>query len=422
MYARYVIFALALCCLSLANAPVEALSRRDAILIALEANPEVTAAEKAWEAAQARSRQARALPDPELELEYEELPGVTRFGDFGSRAFGATQRIESPLKWWRRSSAARQAAEAVHLGLLEMTRLDISSRVKVAYDRVLFNQKKLEYIQQNLQLAQDFLEKAQLRLEAGDVSQLEVLRAEVEAGRAANRLSSIRNELAIARAELNTLLVRESVAVSEIDGALDFEPVTLALKPLQQSALEQRPDLLGAEWALASAHSERGLARAALLPDLNIGLFRQTIQDTGGKDDLWRVGLSLEFPLWGAARQRGLLAEANASVGQVTAEQSALRYRVLLEVESAFLEVQTSALQVRLYQDRIVRVAERSFEVASRSYAEGKATYLELLEAQRALTGVREEYAGALFSHRTAVADLERAVGDESILEHRENE
>jgi len=106
----------------------------------------------------------------------------------------------------------------------------------------------------------------------------------------------------------------------------------------------------------------------------------------------------------------------------VTAEQSALRYRVLLEVESAFLEVQTSAEQVRLYQDRIVRVAERSFEVASRSYAEGKATYLELLEAQRALTGVREEYAGALFSHRTAVADLERAVGDESILEHRENE
>ena len=57
--------------------------------------------------------------------------------------------------------------------------------------------------------------------------------------------------------------------------------------------------------------------------------------------------------------------------------------------------------------------AERTFEVASRSYAEGKATYLELLEAQRALTGVRKEYAEALFNHHTALAHLEKAVGGE---------
>ena len=420
MYCRYVIAALAISYLSLASTAANALSREHAIQIALEENPEVIAAQKAWEAARARVAQARALSDPELELEFEELPGITRFGDYGERAFGVTQQLESPLKWWRRSSAASQAAEAVHLSVFEMTRLDISTRVKVAYDRVLFKLKRHEHIRQNLQLAEDFLHKAQLRLEAGDVPQLEVLRADVEAGRAANRLTRARNETAIARAELNTLMAQQSSAALEINGDLDFQPVELELVSLQQIALARRPDLLGAEWAHKSARSHQALARAAFLPDVNIGLFRQTIQAPGGKDNFWRVGLALELPLWGATRQRGQLAEARALAQQAAAEQSALRNRVLLEVERAFMDAQTAAEQVRLYQERIVGEAERSFEVARRSYAEGKATYLELLEAQRTLTGVREEYAETLFNHRTAVANLERAVGEESILERRE--
>ena len=413
MYARHIRAGLLLASLTLTSAGADELSREEAIRIALERNPEVTAAKKAWEAAQARLTQARAGPDPELELEYEELPGMTRFERFGERAWGATQRIESPLKWWRRSRAADQAAEAVHLGVFEMTRLVIATRVKVAYDRVLFKQKRLVYIRKHLQLAEGFLRKAQLRLEAGDVSQLEVLRAEVEAGRAANRLTEARNELVVARAELDALLTRERGAPLEIKGDLDYQPIALDLERLKLLALERRPDLLGAQWTAASAGSEQAAARAAFLPDLNVGLYRQTIQEQGGKEGFWRVGLALEFPLWGAARQRGELAEAKASAGQAAAEGRRFRQQVLLEVESTYMEVQTSAEHVALFQTRIVPEAERTFEVASRSYAEGKATYLELLEAQRALTEVREEYAEALFNRRTSLAELEGAVGGE---------
>jgi outer membrane protein, heavy metal efflux system len=413
MYSRYTTVSLVLSYLIVTGVAADVLSRQDAVQIALEKNLEVIVAKNTWEAAKARITQARAFPDPELELEYEELPGLTRFEQFGERAWGVTQRIESPFKWWRRSRAARQIAEAVHQGVFEMTRLDISTRVKVAYDRVLFKRKTLEYIQKNLQLAQDFRQKSQLRLEAGDVSQLEVLRAEVEAGRAASRLTVARNELGIARAELNALLARGSRTPIEVDGDLNYQPIELELELLQQTATERRPDLQGAEWALESARAEQGAVQGALLPDLSVGLFRQTIQEAGGKDDFWRVGLSLEFPLWGAARQRGELSEAKALVRKAVAEKSLYHDQVLLEVERAYMDVQTSAEQVLLFQKRIVREAERTFEVASRSYAEGKATYLEILEAQRTLTGVREEYAEALFNHHTALAHLERAVGGE---------
>ena len=415
MYRHVLLAVLLICCLGSGmmaqSVNAQALTREAAVQLALGQNPQVIAAQQVWKAARARTTQARALPDPELQLEYEGLPGVSSTGDFGERNFGATQTIEFPLKWWRRSQAAGQAAKATRLAVLEMTRLDLRSRVQVAYDRVLFAEQRLEYMVQHVQLAQDFLKKAQQRLEAGDVAQLVVLRAEVEAGRAANRMTEGHNDLSVAKAELNTLLARPSRTPLEMNGDLDYQPTEIDLEKLQLLALERRPDFRGADWAVESSLSAQGMVRAALLPDLNVGVFRQTIRGATGEDGFWRVGLALDFPLWGAARQRGEIAEAKAVVGQAFAEKNSIRNQMLLEIESAFVKVQTSEKQVLLFKERILREAERSFEVANRSYAVGKAMYLELLQAQQALIEVREEYAAALFNYRSALYRLERASG-----------
>ena len=63
----------------------EAMSRMDAIRLVVERNPQVEAARNAYEAARAQSRQAGALPDPELELEFEELPELGSLGNYGAR-------------------------------------------------------------------------------------------------------------------------------------------------------------------------------------------------------------------------------------------------------------------------------------------------------------------------------------------------
>lgn len=387
------------------------LTRAAAVQLALEKNLEIIAAQQVWKASQARITQARALPDPELELEYEELSVLTGTGNFGERSFGATQTIESPLKWWRRRQAAVYAAQTARLAVLEMTRLDIRYRVKIAYDRVLFEAQRLEYGTQQVQLAQDFLKKAQQRLEAGDVPQLEVLRAQVEAGRAMNRVIAGRKDLSAAKATLNTLLVQPSQAPLVLNGDLDYQPIVVELDNLEQMARQRRPDFLGAAQALASRRATHGMAQSALLPDLNVGVFRQHIRGLGGDVDCWRVSLALDFPLWGAAQQRGQLAEARAGIEQALAEKDGMRNQMLLEIGSALGEVQTLGKQVELFQEHILHVADHSFAVANQSYVEGKATYLELLEAQEALLEVREEYVSALFGYRSALYQLERASG-----------
>jgi len=393
------------------NGFADRISREDAVRTALERNPEITAARKEWESASARLTQARAFPDPEFELEYEGLPRGFSYGEFGERNIGVIQSIEFPWKWWLRNKAAGRHAEAVREAVFEMKKLEIGTRVKTAYDRVLLGRKLLEYAEENLRLARDFLEKAEVRFEAGDVSRLEVLRAEAEVGRAENRVTIARNELSVPKAELNTLLAREIRAPFDVTGELTFRPVEVDLELLKKVALERRPDLRGIGMSYEESRVRRSVAVSSVIPDFNLGVFRQTVKEPAGRDSFWHVSFGLEIPVWAVFRRRGEIMEADAGMERARAEVDALRNRVLLEVESAFLDLKAAEAQVRLFREKTLGAAEKAYEMAARSYREGKATYLELLEAQRSLTETRMEYARALFDFNSALTALERAVG-----------
>ena len=403
-----VIFFMVIMSIGCINADV--LTRKEAMRIALEKNPEVIASRKEWEAAQAQLTQTRAFPDPEFELEYEEVPGGLSLGKFGERNIGFTQSIEFPLKWRLNNRAASFRVEAVKFSAFEMKKLEIRTKIKIAYDRVLLGKKILEYTEQNLHLAQNFLEKARIRFEAGDISKLEVLRAEVEAGRAQNKVTVARKEQSISKAELNMLLAREIQTPLEVTDELVFRPLELDLERLKKVALENRPDLRGSEMFLAESQTLRSAALSSILPDLNLGVFRQTVIEPTGREGFWRVSFGLDVPLWAMFRQRGEIAEASAEVGRAKAEKDALYYRSLLEVESSFLDVKAAEEQVLLFREKTLLVAEQAYDMASKSYQEGKATYLELLDVQSVLTETRIEFAEAIFNYWLGLAALEQSI------------
>ena len=393
----------------LERAHAEAMSRLEAIRLVVERNPQVEAARHTYEAARAQARQAGALPDPELEFEFGEVPGLGSMGHYGERTIELSQRVEFPLKWWHRLQAGRQHAEATRLAVFEMTKLDISLQAKQAYDRIALQKSLLLHAQQDLDLARNILRQADIRFEAGDVPQLDVMRASVEVGRATNRLTAAKNDLSVAKTTLNALLARPLQTPFTIADSLVYQPFETDLDQLTAAALKQRPDLAGTELQLKALQSQQAAATAAYWPDLNVGLGRQQRHGVH-EENSWQVRFGLELPLWAFSRQRGERAETKAEVAKVAAERDAVRYQVLLETEQAYLALKTAEEQVALFQGQILPEAERAFEVAGLSYDEGKLTYLELLEAQRTYIETQIEYAQALFEYRAATAALERAI------------
>jgi cobalt-zinc-cadmium efflux system outer membrane protein len=407
----FLLLALSAGLIPLERAHAEGMSRIDAIRLVVERNPAVEAARNVYEAARAQAQQAGALPDPELEVEFAEVPELGSLSEYGERTIELSQRVEFPLKWWHRLQAGRQHAEATRLAVFEMTKLDITLQAKQAYDRISLQKSLLQHAQQDLDLAQNILRQADIRFEAGDVPQLDVMRASVEVGRATNRLTAAKNDLSVAKTSLNALLARPLQTPFALADSLVYRPVETHLDQLTAAALKQRPDLAGTELQLKALQSQQAAATAAYWPDLNVGLGRQQRHEGGGhEENSWKVRFGIEVPLWAFSRQRGERAEAKAEVAKVVAERDVVRYQVLLETEQAYLDLNTAEEQVALFQDQILPEAERAFEVAGRSYDEGKLTYLELLEAQRTWIETQIEYAQVLFKYRAATAALERAI------------
>lgn len=393
------------------RAQAEALSRAEAVRLAVERNPAVQAALHAWEAARARARLAGALPDPELEIELEEVPALGRPGDYGERAVGVGQRVELPLKWWHRRQAGRRQAEAVRLSILETARLDMMLRARRAYDRVALHETLLRHARRDRELAGEILRQARLRFEAGDVPELDVIQAGVEAGRADSRLTAAANDLAAAGQGLNALLARPLQTPFTLSDSLVCAPFEADPADLRETALRQRPELSGLAMNLEALRSRQAEAAAAWWPDLVVGVARQSLHEGERREESWRLGASVELPLWAFSRQRAESAEARAEAALAEAEREALRYRVLLETGEAWLDLKAAAGQVALFDGRILPGAERALAAAVRSYEEGRSTYLELIEARRAWNETRVEDARVRFEYRAAEAALERAVG-----------
>ncbi|MCC7262580.1 MAG: TolC family protein [Candidatus Latescibacteria bacterium] len=384
----------------------QALSLQEVQQQALLHHPRVIAARKTWEAARARQRGARLPPDPHLSLEYE---GLTSFqAPYGERNLELSQVLEFPGKPRFRSRLAGYQAQLAEADY-EALRLEITAAASAACGRLWAARDLLSRAGENLRLAEDFRDKTQKRVEAGDASPLEVLRAEVEAGRVAAEQATAANQLQFARAELNALLGQAPDAPLEVSGGLEYQPLRTELPLLQKRALEQRPDLCAADLRTRAARAGEGLSRAGLVPDLEVSAGRQHVRQ---EDRYWRTGVALTLPLWSVPAQRGVLAGAQAEAAAAEALQAGRRNQALLEVQEAYLEVRTAEIRLLLYRDRVVPRAEEGYQLARRSYDEGASSYLEILDAGRALAEARLVLVQALLDHHLALARLTQAVGD----------
>jgi len=257
-----------------------------------------------------------------------------------------------------------------------------------------------------LTLAQDFLEKAQIRYQAGSVARFEVLRAEVEVARAENQLRIATNEVDLAKAKLNFLLYRKLEEPIEPEGELERPPYAPELTQLFKEAEQKRPELKGVRYAIKAEEHAGSLAKLSYFPDLDLQLTRHYLQDEG---TFWDVVFSFSLPIFFWQRQQGEIAEARARISSLQAESAYLANLIFLEVKDAHLRVLATQDRIKLYKEKILKEAEEIYRIAIRSYQEGEIGYLEVLEARRTLMGIRLSYADVLFENQVSVAELEKA-------------
>jgi Cu(I)/Ag(I) efflux system outer membrane protein len=283
--------------------------------------------------------------------------------------------------------ATEEAARAVRISLI--------AQVTEKYFDACLAEELLRLTGNTLQSRQNSYAFIEARVASGQSSwlDLEQARSEVEfaevalAGRE-RALVQARNALAVLLGDYDT---------GELPPATGLAEQSLLRLPerVPSSVLLERPDVLQAEHALMSANADIGAARAAFFPSISL---------TGGlgymSDDLsllvkdansfWSFLPSIKLPIFSGGRNK-----AELDLAEIRKESSVAQYEKT--VQNAFREVADALLSRGSFarqfaaQESYLRVRRRVLELARAGYAGGASSYLNVLEAERAVFEAEKE-------------------------------
>jgi HAE1 family hydrophobic/amphiphilic exporter-1 len=422
-----------LCCASTASA--QALSRADAVAQALAANPTVKLSLEQVNLLEGRILEERAAALPDIDWNVQAMrfrdpsllnsPGFDNFPpEFRSaltpipaNAFATWAGVRQTLfsfklgKALEAAKVARSGGEFDVQRARQMTALDAVR----AYNQLLFTIEQLRVIQNNVQSKQTHVDYARNRRAAGVATELEVLRAEVDLENA--RAESIRaeNEVAAARATLNTVMLRPTTTPVAPTDTLAVVPFAVDFEAAVKEALDARPELK----VLRTEERVRNLLVDVTAADMkptfdfngNFGLAVRRPKNLFDFDfSRWTVAVDVTVPLFDGWRTKGRVAQARAQANTVTQQIAALENQVRLEVQSAF---DTLALADRTIQAAELNVtqARRASEMTEANYKLGAATQLDVVDAQQSLRQAENIRSQALYTHANARATLRFVMG-----------
>jgi cobalt-zinc-cadmium efflux system outer membrane protein len=335
------------------------------------------------------------------------MPSATDLRGADERYIGVSQTIPFPGRTWLQGRIAQQESVET-LADNQLLREELAYEVKSAFYGVLLSEELLEHARQNLELAQDFVLMTEVKFEAGDLAQVELVRARLEEAKAASELRKKENDVRLARARLNFLLARESSAPLALEGDLRSPGLTLDLVELTGMALEARPEMRRVNASLEREGLVKKQGYMSYLPDFDVGLakHRQT-----GEDDTWDMTFSVALPVFFWQPARGEIAEANANYRALREEAAHIANSISLEVQEAYVNLGSAADQIQLFEEGILGQAQDAYEMYQFAFQQGEIGAIDLIEARRTLNQARTSYADALYTYDVARAGLEKSVG-----------
>ncbi|MCZ7626999.1 MAG: TolC family protein [Candidatus Methylomirabilis sp.] len=375
---------------------------------ALKSNPEILAARKAVEAAQARIIQARSLDDPELNIESWMIPlnQPTNMNKANTHMVNLRQRLPFPGKLRLKGEVATQE-QAMATARYRAKEREIIADVKKGYADLFMADRDLQITQEQLDLLERILKTAEVRYAVGKVAQQDVIKAQVEQSDLLNRLILAEQARQSAEAKLNTLLNRP--ADFPIGRTAEHEPSSMPFEQadLYKLTLDSSPQLQEAASGITQAERAHELAvRNQRYPDFMLGL-GYWYAPQADFQHTYSAMLTFTIPFfWTKARHDKEVEEASAQIARAEASHRAVKNLAFLEIRDNLLKSNAARKSVTLYRTGLLPQAELSLEAAEAAYKTGRLEFTGLLEAERALREVRLGYYRALVALEQSLADL----------------
>jgi outer membrane protein TolC len=324
----------------------------------------------------------------------------------------ATQAtLSQPLFYWGKLGTAIDIAK---MGEREAgysyttTELETLHGVARNYIAVLSAQAELEVVEARQKTAEQFLEDVKSKLEAQTATELDRLRAESE-------------YLAVVPETLQTE-ANVKRALEVLNGQLGLDPKTpLRLAELGQPDLGQRPEgVVRSEIAQYKQQEEMyrtndRILKSDLRPkfDLNASYGSQAGRtDSLFKEpyDVWKVDVTMRFPIFDGLRSSGKRAQNRAQLEQVRQSRIDLERAIAVEKSTAERELEKS-IAYHAAARRAHDAGLEALRTSRESFEQGLITSLDLLQAERTERQLESQRRRAELGIWNALFDYRRSIG-----------
>jgi cobalt-zinc-cadmium efflux system outer membrane protein len=351
-------------------------------------NREVQAAELAVDAAYADLRVAGQRPNPTLSVSMNNWSPSKGLGSGPPRdkqfdqAVHMEQLVERGGKLGLRIAQAEAALAAARADLADQTRQQRLA-VRNAFFDLAAVQARVELQREFQSLANETVDAARRRLEAGDIAAAEANRFRLDSLRAENDLRQAQTDLYKARLDLARLLGAEAM-VSALVVAPEWPAAALNVEA------GERADVAAARHRVAGAEASRELARNLGTRDVTVGLDaeRSPVTEANPTANGITYGVSLSIPLFVHHRYEGELQRALANLETARAALEKVRAQALAEGRIAEEEWRSASLRRERLESEVRPIARQVSQAAEYAYSRGASGVLDLLDARRSLKAV----------------------------------
>lgn len=392
--------------LFLYNSPVAAdttpssISIEQALDIALSNNPELAAAEREIGIAEGARKQAGVIPNPELSWSVEDTRSDSRI-----TSVQVTQPIELGGKRGARIGVSEREQDAAAIEF-ERRKNALRADVIQAFYSALNAQEGLVLANKSLELANRGVQVAEGRVKAGQVSPVEIARAQVQRSEAKLDFNRAMTSSRLAYKRLALVTGSQSVMFDHVAGSPDSLP-TIPNKPDLLNRISQTVEVRLANKRVERDDSAIDLEKAQRIPNIDVSVGSQ--YDAGLRERVNLVGLSIPLPLFD--RNQGNILSASRRADQARDNRNATELRLYSEAQQAFEQWDNARNEIDSIRDDLLPVAQRTVESAVRGFEMGKFAFIDVLDAQRTLVSMRVKYLTTLDEAVSAWVVLERIYG-----------
>lgn len=412
-----------------------AMTVEDAILAALENNPDIETTEQRIQSARAIRRQAASAYYPWVNASAQyarsDNPPQAFMMTLNQRqlnmmdpAFNPnepddTENLRGSLSaQWRLFDGGRREADAhmARLGeeaarlMAEAVRNQLVFEVTRAYYQALQAAAFVEVQADSVKSIEESLRIARERYEAGSAMRTDVLNLETQLAQNREDLIKAQNGYQLALAALNTVMGKPLATADNLSAPPSSASNDPTVSP-SSASVEARAELRAA--AIMARIKEYAWRKANREYSPSISVFASSDWDSPVSSDFeqsYMVGAVAEINLFDGFRTRGARAAARAEWRAAQAEMRKLRDQLQLDLTRAELALREASERLDVTRKNL-ESAQEALRITREQYEQGAADIALLLQAQVGVTAMRTRNIAAQYDYLVAQADWRRAQG-----------